>query len=70
VPVLAFVAMEISKVDLFLLLTLRKAALHACIHYSTQQPGSQIIYLRVKTEYSTFKLIFIPKNWDYSKLAD
>jgi hypothetical protein len=50
--------MEISKVDLFLLLTLRRAALHARIHHPTQQPGSQIISLRVKTEYSSFKHIY------------
>jgi hypothetical protein len=62
--------MEISKVGLFLPLTLRRAALHACIHYPTQRPGSQIISLSVKTKYSPFKPIFIPKEWDYLKLAD
>jgi hypothetical protein len=62
--------MEISKVDQFLPPTLRRAELHACIHYPTQRPGSQIISLSVKTEYSPFKLIFILKKWDYPKLAD
>lgn len=34
----------------------------ACIHHPTQQPGSQIISLRVKTEYIPFQTyIYFPK---------